>query len=317
MAQSATSSSFEPTPGNRNISWPTERSTPSNGTTTKQPQNGMAAPPAASKTAAGLDISNFPHGKKSLSAIAVRAYLLGTALGIGITLTIILAIQQNPLWRAPFYIASLSIFHFAEYWVTAQYNTPQANKSAFLLFSNGWLYHIAHVSALAECLAGQYFHRRPYTRWTGVIWNGVDIQLSVGLVMMVLGQVLRTMAMAQAASNFNHIVQVEHKQGHVLVKHGLYAFLRHPAYFAYFWWAVGAQLTLGNVVCMLGFVRVLWKFFEDRIISESPSPSRSFATTMALVRRLICAGEEEFLVCFFGDEYVEYRKKTWIGIPFI
>ena len=29
------------------------------------------------------------------------------------------------------------------------------------------------------------------------------------------------------------------------------------------------------------------------------------------------AGEEELLVKFFGDMYVAYRQRTWVGIPFI
>ncbi len=28
-------------------------------------------------------------------------------------------------------------------------------------------------------------------------------------------------------------------------------------------------------------------------------------------------GEEELLVKFFGEEYVDYRRRTWVGIPFI
>jgi protein-S-isoprenylcysteine O-methyltransferase len=39
---------------------------------------------------------------------------------------------------------------------------------------------------------------------------------------------------------------------------------------------------------------VLWRFFSRRI-----------------------SGEEELLVAFFGDDYVRYRKRTSVGIPFI
>jgi protein-S-isoprenylcysteine O-methyltransferase Ste14 len=28
-------------------------------------------------------------------------------------------------------------------------------------------------------------------------------------------------------------------------------------------------------------------------------------------------GEEKFLVAFFGDDYIQYRKRTVTGIPFI
>lgn len=50
----------------------------------------------------------------------------------------------------------------------------------------------------------------------------------------------------------------------------------------------------GNTVCLLAFGVVLWKFFSRRI-----------------------DGEEELLLKFFGPEYIQYRKRTWVGIPFI
>jgi len=65
-------------------------------------------------------------------------------------------------------------------------------------------------------------------------------------------------------------------------------------YFGYFWWGLGTQIVMGNPVCFVGYAVVLWRFFERRI-----------------------GGEEELLVSFFGDEYVHYRKRTMVGIPFI
>lgn len=85
---------------------------------------------------------------------------------------------------------------------------------------------------------------------------------------MAIGQVVRSLAMAQAGSNFNHTVQVERREGHTLVTHGVYAVLRHPSYFGFFWWGIGTQLMLGNVVSLLGYAVVLWKFFSHRIDRE-------------------------------------------------
>lgn len=55
---------------------------------------------------------------------------------------------------------------------------------------------------------------------------------------------------------------------------------------------MGTQLVCGNVVCLVAYALVLWRFFDRRI-----------------------EGEEELLVAFFGEEYVQYRKRTWVGIP--
>ncbi|KAF5865176.1 hypothetical protein ETB97_005080 [Aspergillus alliaceus] len=239
-----------------------------------------------------LDPSNYPGGKKSLSGVSLRAFLIGTTLGLSTSLTIVLHVFNAPLWRVPFFLASLALFHFLEYYVTAEYNTRHANISAFLLSSNGWAYNVAHISAAVECLLAQLFWpNAAYLNWGSPV-PGLKVQVMLGLVLMVIGQVVRTVAMAQAGISFNHTVQVERKEDHTLVTHGIYAVLRHPSYFGFFWWGLGTQLVLGNVVCFVGYAVVLWRFFYSRIFRE-----------------------EKFLIAFFGDDYVEYKKRSWVGIP--
>ncbi|KAL4889226.1 Isoprenylcysteine carboxyl methyltransferase family-domain-containing protein [Aspergillus ambiguus] len=240
-----------------------------------------------------LDASNYPGGKKSLAGISLRAFLIGTTLGLSVALTVALvALTTTPLWRIPFFLSSLCVFHFLEFYVTAAHNTRHASVSAFLLSSNGWAYNIAHISAVVECLLAHVFWpTESYVSWTAAV-GGVKLQVVAGMVLMVLGQVVRTVAMAQAGSNFNHTVQVERKDGHTLVCHGVYAVLRHPSYFGFFWWGLGTQLVLGNVICLAGYAVVLWEFFHGRIKRE-----------------------ERFLVAFFGEDYERYRKRTWVGIP--
>lgn len=130
---------------------------------------------------------------------------------------------------------------------------------------------------------------------------------------MVVGQTIRSVAMAQAGSNFNHTVQVTRREGHVLVTGGVYSVLRHPSYFGFFWWGLGTQLVLGNGVCFVAYAVVLWRFFSGRIWSK-------FYFFFLLLVLGLCAnrfviGEEKFLVAFFGEEYERYRKRSWVGIP--
>ena len=94
------------------------------------------------------------------------------------------------------------------------------------------------------------------------------MQVSLGLFLMVLGQAVRSLAMVQAGANFTHTIQRRKREGHVLVTRGVYSVLRHPSYFGFFWWGLGTQLVLGNVVCFLGYAVVLWLFFAERIKSE-------------------------------------------------
>lgn len=266
-------------PGNPNISWPISRPAESssspeltsttNDTNTWHPRQVRRRAPSPPTPPPSLDRSNYPDGPKSLSGISLRAFLLGITLGLTASLTaVILTTTAHPLWRAPFFLCALSAFHFLEYWVTAEYNTHYASISAFLLSSNGWAYNLAHSSALLECLLS-------HTLWPALFpWSlsstATKAQVALGLVLMAIGQVTRTLAMVQAGSNFNHTVQVERKDGHTLVQHGIYAVLRHPSYFGFFWWGLGTQLVLGNVVCFAGYAFVLWNFFHNRIYSASP-----------------------------------------------
>src|SRR5436190_18348667 len=99
-----------------------------------------------------IDPSNLPGGKRSLSGVSLRAFLLGLVLGVSTSLTLFLCWSSNNLWRASFFLASLSLFHFLEFYVTACYNPRKASISAFLLTQNGAAYNIAHGSAMAECI---------------------------------------------------------------------------------------------------------------------------------------------------------------------
>ena len=232
----------------------------------------------APKPAAIVDLSTYPNGKRALSGISLRAFLLGTGLGISLCCSIFLVLNSsnNPLWRVPFFLASLCLFHFLEFYITAEYNTREADISAFLLSSNGWAYNIAHGSAVVECLIG--YGVFPESRYFSSLFQqfqfqpelhyGIKISVVLGMSLMALGQTVRTLAMAQAGSNFNHTVQAEYKEGHTLVRNGVYALSRHPSYFGFFWWGLGTQLLLGNAVCFVGYTLVLWKFFYGRIWSE-------------------------------------------------
>jgi len=208
-----------------------------------------------------LDPENLPGARRSLTGISLRAFILGNALGLSSLLCLILIYRGDQLWRAPFFIATLSTFHFLEYWTTAAYNTKYATISAFLLSQNGSAYNIAHTAALFECVATNFFI--PNRNWLPETYR--LLLLTFGFLMIIIGQCTRTIAMAQAGSNFNHTVQMKKKEGHELVTSGIYGYLRHPSYFGFFWWGLGTQVVLGNVVCFIGYAAVLWRFFSSRI----------------------------------------------------
>jgi protein-S-isoprenylcysteine O-methyltransferase len=250
----------------------------------------VPAPPTSEEISSALrayERAFLPNQPKSLSGIALRSFLLGLVLSISSTLSLYLAYNEQALWRAPFFLASLCVFHFLEFYTTALTNTPSAKVSSFLLSRNGSAYTIAHTAAFIECILLHLFW--PFSLLPQTLHTSL---LSSGLILILVGQTIRAIAMVQAGRNFSHLVAHTKRSEHQLVTSGLYSVLRHPSYFGYFWWAIGTQLACGNAGCLVGYAVVLWIFFKKRI-----------------------GGEEELLVKFFGGEYVRFRERTWVGIP--
>ena len=81
---------------------------------------------------------------------------------------------------------------------------------------------------------------------------------------------------------------------HKLITSGVYRYLRHPAYFGWFYWSIGTQLFLWNPLCFLGYLYAAWSFFNGRIPYE-----------------------EALLLRFYEEEYRKYMRTTIIGIPFV
>lgn len=209
------------------------------------------------------DFTLSPGGKRSLSSISLQSFWLGFSLAASLLLATQTAYNGNPIWRLFAFLSSLSIFHFLEFWTTATYNVPEVRASSFLLFTNGKSYNIAHGCALVELLVSNFVFPAYQAKYV----NGSTISLGIFLVF--FGQATRSLAMATAGTNFNHIPQKAKKHDHELVTSGVYAYSRHPSYFAFFWWAIGTQLLVGNKVCLVAFVGVLWNFFNDRIKCKS------------------------------------------------
>lgn len=223
---------------------------------------------ASSTSTRNVDVSNLPGNKRSLANISITSFLLGQAAGICALFTAVLLCQSTTtLWRAPFFVTALAVFHFLEFYITAAYNPLFATVSAFLLTQNGAAYNIAHSSAMMECVLGRLFLPASYVEKTALLFGGAKWQVGLGLAAILIGQVTRSLAMVQAGTSFTHTIQHQRRDDHVLVKSGIYSILRHPSYFGFFWWGLGTQLVLGNPVCFCGYAIVLWQFFSSRIKS--------------------------------------------------
>ncbi|XP_028309006.1 protein-S-isoprenylcysteine O-methyltransferase [Gouania willdenowi] len=215
-----------------------------------------------------------------LYKVAVRACFLGVTFGCGL----ILSFSDTSWTHFGWYMCSLSFFHYSEYLVTAIINPRTLSLDSFLL-NHSVEYTLAAVSSWLEFTVEKLIvPELKQLRWLSLL----------GLLMVLCGEFLRKAAMLTAGSNFNHIVQNEKAQSHVLITSGVYSFFRHPSYVGWFYWSIGTQVVLCNPVCIMGYTIATWQFFRERIEEE-----------------------ELFLIHFFAEDYVEYKKKVPTGLPFI
>ena len=183
-----------------------------------------------------------------------------------------------------FYLLALSFFHLSEYLITLASNYKSLNLKSFLI-NHSLEYNIAAMTSWIEFFIEVYFF--PEMKSYPLMWV-------LGSTLIVIGEIVRKLAMHTAGTNFNHLVQSKKSTDHVLVKHGVYSIFRHPSYFGWFYWSIGTQILLANPLCIVAYTYTSWMFFNGRILSE-----------------------EFYLIRFFGSEYIEYCKRVPIRIPFI
>ncbi|KZT12514.1 protein-s-isoprenylcysteine O-methyltransferase [Laetiporus sulphureus 93-53] len=234
------------------------------------------------------DAALKPRGRIANTPLATStvSFLLGNVFALG-ALTCIVGGFSRFWWstyQLGFFLAAWSAFHWGEFAVTAGWNKDKCSIDSFLL-ENGIQYHMAHGFAIFEYLITLYF--RP-------TWKKHAYVSALGVILAVVGQMLRSAAMIHAGSSFSHIVALRKVDTHILVTDGVYRWFRHPSYAGFFYWALGTQLVLQNPITFIGFAIVLWRFFDHRIRAE-----------------------EGYLIRFFGRDYIEYRKRVGTRIPFI
>lgn len=212
---------------------------------------------------------------------ALTSYLLGIATGLAL-LPALLDVRLVH-WSA--YGLVLCAFHEVEYLLTAAYRPDTLSYDNFLL-NHSRAYHMAVLACWLEF----------WVEWWVFppSWKQPGALSALGGVLALGALCTRSLAMSTAGPNFSHIIETEKRPQHRLVMHGVYRYLRHPAYFGFFWFSIGTQVLLLNPVCTVLYALASWSFFADRIPYEEALLSR-----------------------FFPDEFPSYRQRTAIGIPFI
>ena len=181
--------------------------------------------------------------------------------------------------RMMLFLRYIFFFHFMEFVSTALFNPTRVSADSFLIpHSNS--YTMVFIFSLLE------YNFSFYTEKSQILFI-------LGIIVTTGGQFMRTYAMYSAKQSFNHKVQLAKAEDHVLITNGAYKLCRHPSYFGFYWWSIGTQFILGNYIGLLIHIVMLTAFFKSRVKVE-----------------------EAYLVEFFGNDYVEYKKnvKTWIPL---
>ncbi|KAM7484850.1 hypothetical protein LguiA_000859 [Lonicera macranthoides] len=177
---------------------------------------------------------------------------------------------------------AIFFFHASEYILALAIHGSSVTLRSLLISKN---YLLAMILSLVEYLVEIYFFPGLKVHW----WIS-----NVGLAMVIIGELIRKLAILTAGQAFTHLIKTYHEEHHKLVTHGVYRLVRHPGYCGFFIWSIGTQIMLCNPISMVAFALVVWRFFSERIPYE-----------------------EYFLRRFFGSQYDDYAARVPSGVPFV
>ena len=222
---------------------------------------------------------------KNLNSNFRYQYLAGLSLMLILFYSLALIIFTKTKYYQFFcYLITLTIYHYAEFFSELFFHFQDLQRDAFLIYENKrWV--ISTSASFIEVILGNYFFHE---------YKNVKILFITGLLMTIIGQYFRIAALFTGKSNFTHKIQFKKRKNHVLVKYGIYSICRHPSYFGFFIWSVGIEIMCVNPLCTIAFAYILFKFFKNRIELE-----------------------EEYLIRFFGMEYIKYRREVGCLFPFV
>lgn len=236
---------------------------------------------------------------KGIGRAALLSCILATILGVNLVLCLQLVLihlglipkdifggnwsdgtlQMAMQWTV--YVILLCTFHLCEFFITAIFNPSVTSADSFMVN-----------------------HSKAYTAAALLSWIEFGIRIlffdysspkifCIGIIFVLGGQLCRSWAMVTCGESFNHYIQRDKKENHILVTNGIYGIFRHPSYVGFFYWSVGTQLVLCNPISTIIYAIAAWTFFRYRICYE-----------------------EEILRNLF-PRYESYAARSYIGIPFI
>jgi protein-S-isoprenylcysteine O-methyltransferase Ste14 len=150
---------------------------------------------------------------------------------------------------------------------------------------NRWLFATMALVALCVAFLPPFMDRRALLTIDG------DVARYAGATLWVGGNALRLAGMSALGERFSALVAIQAE--HELVTDGVYGVVRHPSY-------------LGTLLAIAGWALLFRSAVGLLLVAGS--------VRLAVAR---IAAEEDLLASHFGDEYAEYRRRTWRLVPFL
>jgi len=113
----------------------------------------------------------------------------------------------------------------------------------------------------------------------------------LGVLIFIAGLIITVNAQMTLKLNYSSTLRI--REGHQLITHSIYKYVRHPVYSG-----------------------VILRAFAISIYASS-LPGFLFALTGIPLFNYRIGVEEKMLIEEFGDEYLEYTKATWKLLPYI
>ncbi len=163
-----------------------------------------------------------------------------------------------------------------------------ANLSGFKQSGNVGKWIVAPICLFGLAVVGLPPYTDRHELWT---LDGDAIRY-FGLVLLAVGSVLRVGPMFALGDRFTWaLARHEH---HRLVSTGFYRFIRHPSY-------------LGGLVGITGWA----------LVCRSGPALLLVLLPLALLIIVFIPAEEATLVSEFGQDYLQYQRRTWRLLPFV
>jgi len=227
---------------------------------------------------------DHPHSHALTLKVSVYSLGLGLIASVGLNYVLYHSKVRGELVPFGFYLLLLSCFHFGEYFVTSLTNPSTLSLDSFLL-DNSIAYQMAILCSFVE------YALEIYLLDSLKKFNLISM---FGLFFAISGEIIRKLAMLTAGKNFTHLISCTKDPEHRLVTHGVYSLMRHPSYTGWFYWAIGTQILLLNPISFVLFFYASYVFFKERIEYE-----------------------EQMLIKFFKEDYIEYKRRVGNWLPII